>query len=864
VKVLQEILTWSAERPTWQRDALRRLVVNGELSDDDIRELTEVCKGDHGLIEKVEIKPLAKEHVPERDGAVAAVSLDSIFHHKGVNALAEDQTLKFAPGLTIVYGDNGAGKTGYIRILKQACRARGQEEILGNVVSGVAPPKPVVNIKYKVGDETAVREWVGGDADEFISRVSVFDTQCAAVYLNERTDVAFLPFGLDLFDKLVKACRAVRSRLESEQRALNTNALAPIVAQIPPGTAAAKLVGNITSLTRPEAVRAVTRLSTEEEARLAFMEKSLQDLQANDPNKLVAQLNIRAGRVRALGEHLRALENSLSDAELAAVFNVRTDGRRKSEEAKRLREATFPQSLLPGTGGEQWKAMWESSRHFSEQQAYLEKAFPVTENGSKCVLCQQDLDHAAAHRLRQFEEFITSTTERELRQIRDEFARRRNAFTSLKTTTDAIEETIKELLLEHASKAEIISSAIAQSEKRRATIVAALTEDNDLPQDCAALASASGEVQSIAVEIDARIKSLRESANTEARKKMADEAQELRARVALGKHEQTILDEIENKKKIAAYGQCIDETKPTAITAKSSQVTKAVVSVRLKESFKNELKNLEFNHVEVELKEVGGAEGVFYHKLILTRNPGVEVPKIVSEGEQRCISIAAFFAELSTADDPSAIVFDDPVSSLDFEWRINVAKRLIEESKHRQVIVFTHDVVFLLALKQYAEESSIEPLDQHVRRQSKGAGVCADELPWVAMPVKGKIGFLKNRYQAAEKLSRDGNQDAYEYEAKYLYGMLRETWERALEEVLLGGVVERYRPSVQTQKLAPLSDITDADCKTVETAMTKCSTWLPGHDKAPAARAPVPGAVELKKDIDALETWVKSIRDRRK
>ena len=864
MKVLQEILTWSAERPTWQRDALRRLVVNGELSDDDIRELTEVCKGDHGLIEKVEIKPLAKEHVPDRDGAVAAVSLDSIFHHKGVNALAEDQTLKFAPGLTIVYGDNGAGKTGYIRILKQACRARGQEKILGNVVSGVAPPKPVVNIRYKVGDETTVREWVGGDADEFISRVSVFDTQCAAVYLNERTDVAFLPFGLDLFDKLVKACRAVRSRLESEQRALNTNALAPIVAQIPPGTAAAKLVGNITSLTKPETVRDVTRLSTEEEARLAFLEKSLQDLQANDPNKLIAQLNIRAGRVRGLGEHLRALENALSDAELAAVFNVRTEGRRKSEEAKRLREATFPQSLLPGTGGEQWKAMWESSRLFSEQQAYSEKAFPVTEDGSKCVLCQQDLDHAAAHRLRQFEEFITSTTERELRQIREDFARRRNAFTSLKTTTDAIEETIKELLLEHASKADIISSVIAQSEKRRATVVAALTEDSNLPQDCAALASASSEVQSIAVEIDARIKSLRESANTEARKKMADEAQELRARVALGKHEQIILDEIENKKKIAAYGQCIDETKPTAITAKSSQVTKAVVSVRLKQSFKNELNNLEFNHVEVDLKEVGGAEGVFYHKLILTRNPGVEVPKIVSEGEQRCISIAAFFAELSTADDPSAIVFDDPVSSLDFEWRINVAKRLVEESKHRQVIVFTHDVVFLLALKQYAEESSIEPLDQHVRRQSKGAGVCADELPWVAMPVKGKIGFLKNRYQAAEKLSRDGNQDAYEYEAKYLYGMLRETWERALEEVLLGGVVERYRPSVQTQKLTPLSDITDADCKTVETAMTKCSTWLPGHDKAAAARAPVPGAAELKKDIDALETWVKGIRDRRK
>ena len=49
-----------------------------------------------------------------------------------MNALAENQTLKFAAGLTVVYGDNGAGKTGYIRILKQACRARGREQILGN------------------------------------------------------------------------------------------------------------------------------------------------------------------------------------------------------------------------------------------------------------------------------------------------------------------------------------------------------------------------------------------------------------------------------------------------------------------------------------------------------------------------------------------------------------------------------------------------------------------------------------------------------------------------------------------------------------------------------------------------------------
>jgi hypothetical protein len=67
-----------------------------------------------------------------------------------------------------------------------------------------------VSIKYKVGGEATVRQWAGGDADEYISWVSIFDMHCGAVYLNERTDVAFLPFGLDLFDKLVKACSCSR------------------------------------------------------------------------------------------------------------------------------------------------------------------------------------------------------------------------------------------------------------------------------------------------------------------------------------------------------------------------------------------------------------------------------------------------------------------------------------------------------------------------------------------------------------------------------------------------------------------------------------------------------------------------------
>jgi len=862
MNVLQEILEWSQARPLWQRDALRRLVLSGELTDEDISSLTEICKSAHGLAEQQETDPLTKVHMPDRTASAFPVSLVSIFHHRGVNALAEDQTLKFAPGLTVVYGDNGAGKTGYIRILKGACRARGQEHILGNVVSGTSPLAAVVAIKYIVGAEPDPREWTGTGGDEFVSRVSVFDTQCAAVYLNEKTDVAFRPFGLDLFDKLVKACKAVRVKLEGEQRALASSALTVVQAQIAEGTAVAKFLTTISSLTKADAVQALARLSAEENARLALLEKSLLDFQANDPDKLIRQLILREGRLQTLVRHLKEIEATLSAEAVAAVFNARTEGRSKSEEAKRLREATFPEGMLAGTGSEPWKTLWESARQFSQELAYPDEAFPFVEDGAHCVLCQQDLEHAAAHRLKQFEAFVASTTERELQRIRENFARLRKAFVELRTTTEAVDETLKEIRIDHESVADAIATALAASESRRRAVIAALADDKDLSADSPI--SVVREAEALAGEVAARIKTLRNGATDETRKRMAAEAQEFRARKLLATHQQTVIDDIERRKKYAACGLCIEETRTQAITQKSTAVTKIVVSQRLKRSFSDELANLSFNHVEVELKELGGEEGVFYHKLVFTRAPGIDLLKVASEGEQRCLSIAAFFAELSTADDLSGIVFDDPVSSLDYQWRQGVARRLVQEAKRRQVIVFTHDVVFLLLLKQLAEELEVEQFDQHVRFLSKGAGVCAEELPWVALSIKKKIGYLKNGWQSADKLSRDGHQDAYEKEAKYLYGLLREAWERALEEVLLGGVVERYRPSIQTQQIAQIADITAEDSRTVEIAMTKCSKWLPGHDQAAAARAPVPSPVELKADIDTLDNWVMAIRNRRK
>ena len=92
------------------------------------------------------------------------------------------------------------------------------------------------------------------------------------------------------------------------------------------------------------------------------------------------------------------------------------------------------------------------------------------------------------------------------------------------------------------------------------------------------------------------------------------------------------------------------------------------------------------------------------------------------------------------------------------------------------------------------------------------------------------VGKLRVRWQAADKLQRTSGSEAYETAAREMYGLLRETWEKAVSEVLLNDVVERYRPSIETQKLRHLHDIMQGDIEIAEKAMTECSRWIRGHD----------------------------------
>jgi hypothetical protein len=188
---------------------------------------------------------------------------------------------------------------------------------------------------------------------------------------------------------------------------------------------------------------------------------------------------------------------------------------------------------------------------------------------------------------------------------------------------------------------------------------------------------------------------------------------------------------------------------------------------------------------------------------------------------------------------------------------------LVLEAKTRQVIVFTHDLLFLRLLLDESERQDVKIEHQYVRREADASGICSPDLPWVAMRVKDRIGVLKGRFQEAETVYRKGGADAYEQSARVIYGLLREAWEQAVSEVLLDEVVERYRKSIETKRVRRLHDITEEDCEAVERGMTESSRWMRGHDESPADGTPFPKPAELAKAIQDLEELVQRIRKRR-
>lgn len=133
-----------------------------------------------------------------------------------------DQELEFGQSLTILFGQNGSGKTGFARIIKRLSAVRSPDVILPNAhaVHLDPPPPPSADIKYRAAGEERTARWNNEAGLTPFTRISVFDAN--AVQLHVDTDLGYIytPAELALFGHVAAGLRDVQQRITSEVSSL--------------------------------------------------------------------------------------------------------------------------------------------------------------------------------------------------------------------------------------------------------------------------------------------------------------------------------------------------------------------------------------------------------------------------------------------------------------------------------------------------------------------------------------------------------------------------------------------------------------------------------------------------------------------
>jgi energy-coupling factor transporter ATP-binding protein EcfA2 len=855
---LTAILAWSSDCPSWQRDALRRLCTQERLEPADIASLLAVCKGKQDGVH------LTSAHIRDQAAAGAVVSLSALHGLEYVNALAVGERLTFCKtGLTVIYGDNGAGKSGYARVLKQVCRARSpkNETVLANIYA-VDGGTPTGNIDFNLGGQNRSTRWTQGQpSDPSLSAVSVFDSRTANIHVDQTNELAYTPLPLKILAALAQVCQDIKNKLNAEIKALEDQTPAVIAApDCQPGSAVGKLIGGLSAKTKPEQIAALAGLTPDQKARLTTLQAEL----ASDPALVARQLQALNRKIGDLGVRLLALAAAMTD-EQAETFRGATQALRTARAAAMAASTDlFAAEPLPDIGSDVWKTLWEAARVYSRVSAYPEEFFPVTDPGARCVLCLQELDPNAAKRLNRFEVFMQDESKRQEAAAQQAYALARAALEKARFP-------IKELPAVTAMVRDALGDAALAVELRREILVAAwrLRAILRTPDTVGSFALPrlpilpTAALQSSAADLTKRAAALLEEKSSPARLALVSERDELADRAWLALVKDDVLAQIERLNAIAALTKAARDTTTNRITAISGDIAKALVSNRLRARFAKEVDKLGVAGLAIELQQAKTSQGVPFFQVRLINKPSAPVGHVLSEGEHRCVALAAFLAELATVDAQSAIVFDDPVSSLDHLHREKVAERLAEEGRSRQVIVFTHDMAFLLLLDEACRPSkdreAVPIAYRLISRGEEASGFCHPEPPANVMPLDKVLDAMRGHLGNVRILYQRGDQAKWRREVTSFQEQLRTTWERAVEEAVCP-VIKRLARKVDTAGLLKLTVLTQEDCTVMRDAFGRCSALL--HSQPADINPPLPSPTVIGAEIDALSSWIDDIRQR--
>lgn len=864
------IVEWSANYPDWVRDALRRIATSTTVSAADRQATDNRVRQHSGLTIEGEnlCTPIGNDHLPAPPCNDESVMICGLGPLQNVDRLASDQQMRFAiDGVTLVYGDNGTGKSGYARIAKKICQSRVLDELRGDVFSDQPSPPAQARVRIKPPNgQIQEIDWHDGSPPlSALTRTYVFDKAVAEAYIDKQSELTYLPRELaiatsygDLLGGLAKAFTDEIAAIEAAHGAPYGLAYA-VDTEIGRIVRALILATSVADLKLAEDIRAAGTWTEELEVERRALEEKLK----TNPRAEALALRRIEGGLSTTAENFSGLLETLGDEAVATTRKLIVRAVDAAEAVRLAADEGFKNEPVGTTGLGPWRAMYEAARAFAAS-AELRAADEAFLEGDLCPTCQQPLSADAVARLKRFDFFVADRVATAASELNAELAQLSDHLGGLGiSAAEAVTRTLAEYVARGEGErllGDKVVQAYAALSARRATLVKAIA-DRSL-----------GDIAEMAEDICSLLRdaSTQAAATAAQREAGPDQNPEDVARFAELTDKQRLsaeLDDVVARRDDLAKRHCLQRCKANVETGPISRFLTArrreLVTPELQRLIADEIASLDLTHIPLRVAE-STERGKNYFDVTLQTNQIAKKARVLSEGEQTALGLACFLAEVGRLPGNHAIIFDDPVSSLDHVRLRKVAERLVKEAASgRQLIIFTHNLVFFQEVISAAAAANpqVPLLKNLVARSGSSFGlVTENEEPWIARKVTDRIGSLERRVGEIPN-DADLASDSHRRLCKDFYTDLRETWERLVEEVLLGGVVERYGAGVKTQSLKSVL-VEDDDYRVIFAAMKRVSEFS-GHDMAAGRQLPVADKATMRTDLDALSNYRRQVHGRK-
>ena len=836
----EALAQWANESAEWTRRIVRHILAFSD----------PISPADQALIyrlflEENDIDPRSLH--PESQIAISAQAqnqqdpflLTRIANVKGVNALVGDSKVDFGPGLTLLFGENGTGKTGYARILKCLAGSRSADDILPDINLDGTPPGPSAEVRFRLGAAETSYQWNGASAQSPFTLMSVFDSPSVSLHIDSDLGYTYRPASLAVFDRVTVEVQKIQDAIEAELQTLipsNSTLLSrfnplssihSLVQSIGPSTNLAEMQEK---LAVPVDAVDLKNILTVEIARLVAntvgQEISFQER--------VQRVVTEANSYRIMVLDLKIGEYNSASAKLADLQN---------DQAK-LRDTLFAVADLPADPEETWESFVRAGRDYKD---HLENR--GVHNDSLCLYCRQVLSGDAVQLISKYGEYLEGKVAKEIEEQQTEVTRLTQPLhqSSLSEVQSYLEDAEREDYRGPAipvERAELLKRVVGFDDALRQQMSDSLSLDENSTKEMSDL---SHLIELWASEVNASLEELtlqnsdRDRWLQEKRKELLELQDRIEAKDSWAEIEKFVTLAQRTEKLMTQKSETSRVLR--RITVLANRASEQLVNNNFQSFFQTECVQLRVPELQLEFF---GRQGHAQRRKKLSGD--YKPSKVLSEGEQRALAIADFIAEVRMSDRQVPVVFDDPVSSLDHRRLGEVATRIADLASDRQVVVFSHDIFFVCSLLAFFENPGACVYYQVTDEDGKGTVTRGTGPRW------DTVSKLSGRVNESIQRAKSTAGEEREHHVREGYSWIRSWCEVFVEREVLAQVTERYQPNVRVMALEKIKvSIFEDTRKTVKLVFERACRYMEGHSQPLSTLGISPTISELETDWGNLK-----------